>query len=511
NRDFLCKDAFQQLSVSKNPQISEQTKPSDTNINSWKFVSTIDPMTELDRMMKDPRHQKQITEWVNQFYKLNDIKPPGPVVPVKPHVINSPAKVLYICNNKIWSNENMIWEKKMGTHPVNSESCRLEHARENIDHNTDFYFMDGKVEYWVELNTNASKTDTLRFEWKNYMANLSSFESYQEEGFFKGNKRGVVFTAHKSAISRCLKSIRFLRALGCKLPIEVWYLNTELDILSIKELESETDVKVRDLTDPTNPFPSPPRDPTHNRNFQVKSAAILNSDFVEILYLDSDNLPMLDPTFLFDSAPYKLTGAIMWPDFWKTHYKNPIWTVLSLDCRDEWEVEAGQLVIDKKSNWRPMHLAHFMQSHYETYFRLLNGDKDTFRFGFLALNETFYMVPHFLASAGLYIDDKMCGNTMVQTHPVDGTPLFAHMNLVKDLESDGMVEAHPREFIFKRYQHPLPWDPNMQPHFYSTHVGAKDVPCVDFKVAPHVGGLIEQGWFVNWAPKQFFDLYDELK
>jgi hypothetical protein len=50
--------------------------------------------------------------------------------------------------------------------------------------------------------------------------------------------------------------------------------------------------------------------------FQIKAAAIINSSFKELLYLDSDNLPAHDPTFLFDTPEYKSTGALFWPDFW---------------------------------------------------------------------------------------------------------------------------------------------------------------------------------------------------
>lgn len=50
--------------------------------------------------------------------------------------------------------------------------------------------------------------------------------------------------------------------------------------------------------------------------FQIKAAAVINSSFKEILYLDSDNVPVQDPTFLFETEEYKNTGALFWPDFW---------------------------------------------------------------------------------------------------------------------------------------------------------------------------------------------------
>lgn len=34
------------------------------------------------------------------------------------------------------------------------------------------------------------------------------------------------------------------------------------------------------------------------------------------MLLDADNIPLRDPTPLFDSKEYRDYGLIMWPDFW---------------------------------------------------------------------------------------------------------------------------------------------------------------------------------------------------
>lgn len=46
-----------------------------------------------------------------------------------------------------------------------------------------------------------------------------------------------------------------------------------------------------------------------------KGEVLARSAFSEILYLDSDSVPLSDPTFLFDSPTYKQNGAVLWPDF----------------------------------------------------------------------------------------------------------------------------------------------------------------------------------------------------
>lgn len=55
---------------------------------------------------------------------------------------------------------------------------------------------------------------------------------------------------------------------------------------------------------------------------QIKADAIIASSFEEVLYLDSDNIPLRDPTYLFDAELYAGTDkphAIFWPDITKDH------------------------------------------------------------------------------------------------------------------------------------------------------------------------------------------------
>ena len=37
---------------------------------------------------------------------------------------------------------------------------------------------------------------------------------------------------------------------------------------------------------------------------------------LQVLMLDSDNLPLTDPTYLFSEPAYKASGSLFWPDFW---------------------------------------------------------------------------------------------------------------------------------------------------------------------------------------------------
>ncbi|KAI7889777.1 mannosyltransferase putative-domain-containing protein [Mucor mucedo] len=209
----------------------------------------------------------------------------------------------------------------------------------------------------------------------------------------------------------------------CTLPIEIWHMEHEADTAATfqEEISSFRDVRLRDLSD-LGLIKSISRRRNLGKQFQVKAAAIINSRFQHVLFLDSDNIPTRDPSFLFATPEYKHKGAIFWPDFWKTASENKIFRLLEISSENVWEQESGQILIDKERHWIPLQLAWYMQYYHELYFKLLNGDKDTFQYAWRALDAPFHRIQTFLSMAGLlYMDGE------------DDTPLFIHANLMKQM------------------------------------------------------------------------------
>ncbi|KAI8388684.1 mannosyltransferase putative-domain-containing protein [Radiomyces spectabilis] len=217
--------------------------------------------------------------------------------------------------------------------------------------------------------------------------------------------RGIVLVAgNRDTFVRALTTVRLLRSLSCSLPAEVWHLNDEQPSKDMVRDLYKAGAVTRDLGDPQLIRPVIQRR-NAEKQFQIKAAAIINSGFQEIIYLDSDNIPTQDPSFLFRTANYEATGALFWPDFWKTHGENKIFDILNIPCQDEWEQESGQMVIDKRRAWLPLQLAWFMQQHHEIYFQFLNGDKDTFKYAWKALGAPYHMVTPFLGMGGSMVND----------------------------------------------------------------------------------------------------------
>ena len=117
----------------------------------------------------------------------------------------------------------------------------------------------------------------------------------------------------------------------------------------------------------------------------------MHSRFREVLLLDADNVPTIDPTFLFDIPEYRETGAIFWPDWATAAADNPAWRVFGVAYRDEREQESGQLVIDKQRRWKPLNLCNWYNEHSDFFYRFVYGDKDTFRFAWHRAGQPFSM------------------------------------------------------------------------------------------------------------------------
>lgn len=158
---------------------------------------------------------------------------------------------------------------------------------------------------------------------------------------------------------------------------------------------------------------------------------------------------------------------------------------MGISCQDEWEQESGQMVINKQKSWLPLHLAWYMQKHYEIYFQFLNGDKDTFKYAWQALGAPYHMTETFVGMAGTMVGDRFCGHTMLQYFPTskaddDDRLLFVHANLLKITDKryfmhEGQPTEHPWDLAKRStLSHANMW---IKPEFYIAYGGRA---CMDF-------------------------------
>jgi hypothetical protein len=156
--------------------------------------------------------------------------------------------------------------------------------------------------------------------------------------------------------------------------------------------------------------------------WQSKPYAILHSKFREVLFLDADNVPVVNPEFLFDTKQYRQTGAIFWPDYPSTSEEpEVVWKSCGLERPGTTEFESGQIVVDKARCWGPMRLALWFNEHSDFYYQHIHGDKETFHLAFHKLKCDYGFVP----TPVHHLPGTMC------QHDFEGRRIFQHRNMDK--------------------------------------------------------------------------------
>lgn len=207
-----------------------------------------------------------------------------------------------------------------------------------------------------------------------------------------------------------------LRRLGCTLPIQLWFLGPkELDD-QMRALVAPLGVTCIDGRELRQRIPA-----RILNGWELKAYALLHCPFREVLLLDADNVPVVDPEFLFDTPQFRESGAIFWPDYGRMKSDRAAWSLFDVPFRDEPEFESGQMVVDKSRAWRPLNLAMWYNEFSDFFYHHIHGDKDTFRFAWHRLGQKFSLPP-------FPIHSLPC--TMCQ-HDFEGRRIFQHRNMDK--------------------------------------------------------------------------------
>jgi hypothetical protein len=230
--------------------------------------------------------------------------------------------------------------------------------------------------------------------------------------------RGIVICAGGARLFTCAwVAISLLRQhLACTLPIEVWHLGPEEMGPPMRGLLEELGVQ------PVDALEVAKRHQVERLGgWELKPYGVLHSRFREVLLLDADNVPVRDPSFLFDRPEFRDTGSLFWPDIVRISQDNEIWATSGLGYRDMPSVESGQMVLDKSRCWRALSLAHWINQHSDAFYQCLHGDKDTFLIAWLMLAQPYHLIRH---------RPKLLEATLCQRDP-DGAVLFQHRNSAK--------------------------------------------------------------------------------
>lgn len=109
--------------------------------------------------------------------------------------------------------------------------------------------------------------------------------------------------------------------------------------------------------------------------------------------MDSDNLPLLDPSFLFNDPNYIKRGNLFWPDIYCGTPKLHSALGIPYDTNVP-QTESGQFVFNREKHWVVLEWLLWLNTRDEITYKLSYGDKDTFKGAFYLAErmEEFYTV-----------------------------------------------------------------------------------------------------------------------
>ena len=350
----------------------------------------------------------------------------------------------------------------------------------------ELYFVGGALQYLTaeeQVAAARAVAATAGNPFDNQPLNLQSAGLAMDEfvrqlpaasGEFAG--RGIVICAGGIRyLTNAWVGIRQLRSLGCQLPVEVWYLGPKEMDPAMAALLRPFGVKCVDALTIRRRHPV-----RHLAGWELKAFAILHSNFREVLFLDADNFAVRNPEYLFATAQYQRTGAILWPDYCRGRDRKaaPIWRSCGLRQPAQ-EIESGQMLLDKSRCEKALRLALWFNENSDFYYHHLHGDKETFQLAFRKLRQPFSLIPHPV---------KGLAGTMCQ-HDFEGRRVLQHRNTAKwelfELNPsipDFLEEANARRFLAElrsawdggkahalrrgirapRPQTPSPWPPRLE-------------------------------------------------
>lgn len=273
---------------------------------------------------------------------------------------------------------------------------------------------------------------------------------------FRGD--GIVLSAGGAYFAGAMVAIAQIRETGSKLPIEVM-INTaeEYDKDLCDTLKNTFNAQCVIIEDEIGPDMLKK---LRLSKFQLKILGLLVTSFENVIALDADNMPLMNPDSLLLSPQYLDTKFLLWPDLWQRTVSPTYYDIARIvpgmpvrrhgipndeDAKDYFSrnpeivhfhdreglpnavsTETGQMVFSKREHFRSLYLSLYYNVFGAThYWRMFyqgspgDGDRDTFVPALHVFNEPYHVVDRATWLAGFNEKGgRFQETTIVQYDPV---------------------------------------------------------------------------------------------
>ncbi|CAN6674590.1 alpha-1,2-mannosyltransferase Mnn2p [Trichomonascus vanleenenianus] len=294
------------------------------------------------------------------------------------------------------------------------------------------------------LDVSSEEVDRLT---KGHKIAVDKLPAEYPSGLYKG--RGIVTVAGGKYVPLLLTSLRMLRKVTPELPVEVFMADdNEYEKDLCEKIMPQLNAKCIKLADVIG---EDPWKKYEIRSYQLKVLSILASSFEDVLFLDSDSIPLHDVEQFFSKEPYTSKGYIFWPDYWlrttSPHFYEVAGRELGERVRGDLSItdpklvpqadrkgaladkscEAGQMYVSKAQHYKSLLLAtYYNLNGFDAYYKLISqgaageGDKDTFIAAAEMLGEPYHQIHQPTRSAGFWDNNgEWHGTGMLQADPLD--------------------------------------------------------------------------------------------
>ena len=247
------------------------------------------------------------------------------------------------------------------------------------------------------------------------------------------SEQGIVLVggAQKRYRTSFWVAIHSIRRVDSTIPIEIWFPEDELPSCDDQLVLAQLKVSIRIFEDL---FPEGTE--VMLEGYEYKLLALTFSSFSEVLFMDSDNLVLRSPKYLFHSASYRQYGSLVWKDFWLASRAEDARHIGAQQLPGNLTHESGQMLVDKQRCWPILMLACYMNSFPSLFYPMsVNymglGDKEIFPLAAKYLGMNYGLVDEGPDHVGVWTDRALVfGNTMLQ-HDEEGRATFLHANVGK--------------------------------------------------------------------------------